>query len=507
MTAPDAPPAAPDAAPDAAPAGAGTRPDADAAPARVRLADVTPPIALGPLDGRYRPAVAPLVDHLSEAALNRERVHVEVEWLLHLTEHGVVPGVPSLGDAETAYLQDVVTTFGADEVAELAEIERTTVHDVKAVEYFLKRRLDRAPESLGAATVLPSLAELVHFACTSEDVNNLSYARMVRGAVHEVWLPAATALVDEVAAMAHRYADQPLLALTHGQPATPTTVGKELAVLAHRLRRQLRRIAGDEVLGKLNGATGTYGAHVVAVPGADWEVVSRTFVERLGLTWNPLTTQIESHDWQAELYADVARFNRVLHNLATDVWTYISRGVFVQVPVAGATGSSTMPHKVNPIRFENAEANLELSCALLDTLAATLVTSRLQRDLTDSTTQRNIGPAFGHSLLAIDNVRRGLRALHVDADHLAAELDGNWEVLGEPVQVAMRAAAAAGVEGMENPYERLKELTRGRRLTADDMRGFVAGLGLPADVEARLAALTPATYTGLAARLVEHLDD
>jgi adenylosuccinate lyase len=474
--------------------------------ARVSLADVTPSIALGPLDGRYRPAVAPLVEHLSEAALNRARVHVEVEWLIHLATNAVVPGAPTLSDAEQAYLRDVVATFGPDEVAELAEIERVTVHDVKAVEYFLKRRLEAAPGVLGE-TVLPSVGELVHFACTSEDINNLSYALMVRGAVQEVWLPAATALSDEVAALAREHAEQPLLALTHGQPATPTTLGKELAVLAHRLRRQLRRIEADEYLGKLNGATGTYGAHVVAVPSADWQEVSRTFVEHLGLTWNPLTTQIESHDWQAELYADVARFNRVLHNLATDVWTYISRGVFTQIPVAGATGSSTMPHKVNPIRFENAEANLEISSALLDTLAATLVTSRLQRDLTDSTTQRNIGPAFGHGLLAIDNVRRGLRALSVDADLLARELDENWEVLGEPVQSAMRAASVAGVTGMENPYERLKELTRGRRLTADDMREFIGGLGLPADVAARLQELSPAGYTGLAASLVAHLND
>jgi adenylosuccinate lyase len=478
-----------------------------AAPARSSLADVEPPIALGPLDGRYRRTVAPLVDHLSEAALNRERVHVEVEWLIHLTTHGVVPGAPALSAAEQAYLRAVVTDFGAADVARLAEIERTTVHDVKAVEYFLKERIAAAPAVLGEGTVLPAVSELVHFCCTSEDINNLSYSLMVRGAVRDVWLPAASGLVDDLAAMARDLADVPLLALTHGQPATPTTLGKEVAVLAHRLRRQLRRVAGAEYLGKLNGATGTYGAHVVAVPGADWPEVSRTFVEHLGLTWNPLTTQIESHDWQAELYADVARFNRVLHNLATDVWTYISRGVFTQIPVAGATGSSTMPHKVNPIRFENAEANLELSCALLDSLGATLVTSRLQRDLTDSTTQRNIGPAFGHSLLAIDNVRRGLAALSVDRDLLARELDQNWEVLGEPVQSAMRAASVAGVTGMENPYERLKELTRGRRLTADDMREFIAGLGLPADVEARLQALTPASYTGLAADLLRYLED
>jgi len=473
---------------------------------RVRLADVTPTIALGPLDGRYRGAVASLVDHLSEPALNRERLHVEVEWLIHLAAHRVLPGAPVLSSEEEEYLRGVVDSFGPEQIAELAEVERRTVHDVKAVEYFLKARLAAAPSVLGDDTVLPRVNELVHFACTSEDVNNLSYALMVRGAVESVWLPAARALVADVAAMAREHAEQPMLALTHGQPATPTTLGKELAVLAHRLGRQVRRIERAEYLGKINGATGTYGAHVVAVPSADWPGLSRTFVEHLGLTWNPLTTQIESHDWQSELYADVARFNRILHNLATDVWSYISRGVFIQIPVAGATGSSTMPHKVNPIRFENAEANLEISCALLDTLSATLVTSRLQRDLTDSTTQRNIGPAFGHSLLAIDNVRRGLDALAVNAELLDAELDANWEVLAEPIQSVMRAAAVTGVPGMDNPYERLKDLTRGHRLTGEEMREFVAGLGLPDAEAARLAELTPGTYTGIAAALVRFLE-
>ena len=475
-------------------------------PARTSLAEVTPPIALGPLDGRYRGAVAPLVDHLSEAALNRERVHVEVEWLIHLADRGVVPGAPALSDADRGYLRAVVTGFDAATIAELAETERVTVHDVKAVEYLLKSRLAAAPEALGSDTVLPQVTELVHFGCTSEDVNNLSYALMVQGAVRDVWLPAAHALVDDLAGMAREHADVPMLARTHGQPATPTTLGKELAVLAHRLRRQLRRVERAEYLGKINGATGTYGAHLAAVPDADWVAVSRDFVEGLGLTWNPLTTQIESHDWQAELYADVARFNRVLHNLATDVWTYISLGYFAQVRGQGTVGSSTMPHKVNPIRFENAEANLEISCALLDALGSTLVTSRLQRDLTDSTTQRNIGPAFGHSLLAIDNVRRGLAGLDVDRAPMERDLDANWEVLGEAVQSAMRAAGIAGVPGMDEPYERLKELTRGRRITGEDLRTFVGGLGLPDDVGARLAAMTPASYTGAAAELVRFLD-
>jgi adenylosuccinate lyase len=474
------------------------------------LADASPPIALGALDGRYRAAVAPLVDHLSEAALNRERVRVEVEWLIHLTTGQVVPGVRALTADEQARLRAIVEDFGPREVAELAEIERETVHDVKAVEYYLKRRLptiaakDRA--GLTATSELTAISELVHLGCTSEDINNLSYALMVKGAIEQVWLPRATALVDAVAAMARDLRDVPLLAHTHGQPATPTTMGKEMAVLAHRLRRQLARIGRAEYLGKLNGATGTYGAHVAAVPDADWPAISRAFVESLGLQWNPLTTQIESHDWQAELYSDVARFNRILHNLCTDVWTYISMGYFAQVRGQGTVGSSTMPHKVNPIRFENAEANLEVSSALLDVLASTLVQSRMQRDLTDSSMQRNIGTAFGHSLLAIDNAGRGLAGLDAVPAAMAADLEANWEVLGEPIQSAMRALGAQGVAGMENPYERLKELTRGHRITGDDLRGFVSSLGLPPEVEKRFLEMTPQTYIGLAPQLVDYLN-
>lgn len=514
----------------------------------VDLSAVSPAIALGPLDGRYRAVAAPLVNHLSEAALNRARLKVEVEWLIHLTDHGVLPSAPHLSDSEKAYLRGIVEDFGAETIAELADIEAETRHDVKAVEYLLKHRLTAAghaaagpaagsansaaaastgPASSAAAdatpapgvnatvvgadggpTVLPTVGEIVHIFCTSEDINNLSYALTIRAAVEQVWLPAARGLVEDLTTMAHEYADAAMLARTHGQPATPTTLGKELAVLAHRLRRQVRRVESAEYLGKINGATGTFGAHVVAVPGTDWQAVSRSFVEHLGLTWNPLTTQIESHDWQAELYSDIARFNRIAHNLATDVWAYISLGYFRQrLAAQGSTGSSTMPHKVNPIRFENGEANLEISCSLLDTLAATLVTSRLQRDLTDSTTQRNVGVALGHSLLAVDNIRRGLAGLDVDRARLAEDLEATWEVLGEPVQQAMRAAAVAGATGMADPYERLKELTRGKKVTPEDMREFISGLGMPDDVEARLLALTPATYTGLAAELVAHLDD
>lgn len=466
------------------------------------LADATPQIALGALDGRYRPAVSPLIDYLSEPALNRMRVHVEVEWLIHLTSRQVVPGVRQLTDDEQAALRQVVEDFGPDAIAELAATEKVTQHDVKAVEYYLKERLAQiapAPEDRG-------LAELIHFCCTSEDINNLSYALMVQGAVEEVWLPRADALAEAVASMADDLRDVPLLAHTHGQPATPTTMGKELAVLAHRLMRQLKRIQQDEYLGKINGATGTYGAHLAAVPEADWLEISQSFVEGLGLTWNPLTTQIESHDWQAEIYADIARYNRVLHNLCTDVWSYISMGYFAQVRGQGTVGSSTMPHKVNPIRFENAEANLEVSNALLDVLASTLVTSRLQRDLTDSSMQRNIGTALGHSLLAIDNAGRGLAGLDAVPEAMAADLDRNWEVLGEPIQSVMRALGAQGVPGMEEPYERLKELTRGQRIGQPELVEFVRGLGLPADVEERVAAMTPATYTGIAPQLVDLLD-
>lgn len=474
---------------------------ADSAPSRVDFAALprgeATSLTLGPLDGRYREAVAPLIDFLSEAALNRDRVHVEVEWLIHLTRRSALPGAEPLTEEQEERLRGIVTSFDAAAVAELGEIEQVTVHDVKAVEYFLGRRLS----GIGIERLTP----LVHFGCTSEDINNLSYAVGIKGAVLDVWLPAARQLVTSIEDLARSSRDTAMLSRTHGQPATPTTLGKEMAVVAHRLDRQLRRIAATEFLGKINGATGTYAAHYAAVPATDWQEISRSFVEGLGLTWNPLTTQIESHDWQAELYADLARFNRILHNFCTDVWSYISIGYFAQIPVAGATGSSTMPHKVNPIRFENAEANLEISCGLLDVLASTLVTSRWQRDLTDSSSQRNIGVALGHSLLAVSNVAKGLARLDVAEDVLAADLDANWEVLGEAVQMIMRAESIAGTPGLEDPYERLKELTRGHRVDAARMREFVQGLGLGEDAEQRLLGMSPSTYTGIAADLVDHL--
>ena len=452
---------------------------------------------LSPLDGRYRGAVHSLGEHLSEAGLNRARVHVEVEWLIVLTDAKVFDARP-FSDEQRSTLRALVTAFGQADIDELAELEATTRHDVKAVEYYVRARLQK----MGRANV----AELTHFACTSEDINNLAYALTIRQAVTAVWLPALDALLQVLTERAMSTRSVAMLAHTHGQPATPTTVGKEFAVVVHRLQRIRSQIVETEYLGKFSGATGTFAAHVAADPTLDWPTISREFVTELGLTWNPLTTQIESHDWQAELYARVSHANRVLHNLATDVWTYISMGYFSQVPQAGSTGSSTMPHKINPIRFENAEANLELSSALLDSLAATLVTSRLQRDLTDSTTQRNIGVALGHSLLALDNLRRGLGEITIATDALSADLDGNWEILGEAIQTVIRAEITAGRSTISDPYALLKDLTRGRRVGQPGFAEFIRGLDIGPDARERLLALTPSGYTGLADSLVDYLD-
>jgi len=457
-----------------------------------------PPQPLSPLDGRYRAAVAPLGEHLSEAGLNRARVRVEVEWLILLADRGLF-GVAPLSHEDRRELRRFAAEFGQDQIDRLAELEAVTRHDVKAVEYLIREHLAR----IG----LTRVAELVHFACTSEDINNLAYALTIGEAIEHVWLPRLDGVVTALTDLAVATRDVPMLAHTHGQPATPTTMGKELAVVVHRLRRQRDRAAAVVPVGKLNGATGTYAAHLAAAPEVEWPVLSREFVTSLGLEWNPLTTQIESHDWQAELYQAVALANRVLHNLCTDVWTYISMGYFRQVPQAGATGSSTMPHKVNPIRFENAEANLELANALLDSLAATLTTSRLQRDLTDSTTQRNVGVALGHGVLALDNIARGLGEIAIDPARLAADLAANQEVLGEAIQTVIRAEVAAGRSSIADPYAVLKELTRGRRVSADDLREFIEGLDIGDAAKARLLALTPATYTGLASELVDVILD
>lgn len=453
---------------------------------------ILPPQPLSPLDGRYRGAVVALGDTLSEAGLNRARVHVEIEWLIALTDRSMFGSQP-LTDAQKVALRSFASGFGQVEIDRLAEIEAVTQHDVKAVEYLIREELTKLE--------LDSIAELTHICCTSEDINNLAYAITVRDAVRDVWRPKLALVIDALAKQATQYADLPMMSRTHGQPATPTTLGKELAVFVHRLNRQVHQIDAIEYLGKFSGATGTFAAHLSADPEADWMRLAQEFVESLGLTFNPLTTQIESHDWQAELYSRVSHANRIVHNLATDVWTYISIGYFRQIPVEGATGSSTMPHKVNPIRFENAEANLELSCAILDSLAATLVTSRMQRDLTDSSSQRNIGVGFGHSVLALDNILKGLGQIDAAPEVLAADLDSNWEVLGEAIQTVIRAEVTAGRSSISDPYAALKELTRGKRVSQDDLIAFVNSLEIGDDAKRRLIALTPAGYIGLAATL------
>ncbi|MEJ1089198.1 adenylosuccinate lyase [Microbacterium sp. Mu-80] len=449
---------------------------------------------LSPLDGRYQAAVSGLADYLSEAGLNRARVEVEVEWLIALTDRSLFETSP-LADADKQRLRALYRDFGQDEIDWLAEKEAVTRHDVKAVEYLVRDRLS----SLG----LDAIAELTHFACTSEDINSASYALTVKRAVEGVWMPALDAVIAKLRSLAVLHADAAMLSRTHGQPATPSTMGKELAVFAWRLERVRGQIAGSEYLAKFSGATGTWSAHLSAEPSVDWPQLAREYIEGLGIDFNLLTTQIESHDWQVELYDRIRHAGGILHNLATDIWTYISLGYFAQIPVAGATGSSTMPHKINPIRFENAEANLELSAALLGSLSQTLVTSRLQRDLTDSTTQRNIGVALGHSLLALDNLRRGLNEISLSRDVLLDDLDHNWEVLAEAIQTVIRAEVVAGRSSITDPYALLKELTRGHRVGAAELAEFVQDLEIGDAAKQRLLALTPATYTGLAERLAQ----
>lgn len=415
-----------------------------------------------------------------------------MEWLIALTDRSLFETSP-LSDADKQRLRVLYRDFGQAEIDWLADKEAVTRHDVKAVEYLVRDRL----ASLG----LDAIAELTHFACTSEDINSASYALTVKRAVEGVWLPALDGVIAKLRELAVEHADAAMLSRTHGQPATPSTMGKELAVFAWRLERVRGRIAASEYLAKFSGATGTWSAHLSADPDVDWPAVSREYIEGLGIDFNPLTTQIESHDWQVELYDHVRHAGGILHNLATDIWTYISLGYFAQIPVAGATGSSTMPHKINPIRFENAEANLELSGALLGSLSQTLVTSRMQRDLTDSTTQRNIGVAFGHSLLALDNLRRGLDTISLSRDVLLDDLDHNWEVLAEAIQTVIRAEVVAGRSTITDPYALLKDLTRGHRVGAAELATFIEGLEIGDAAKQRLLALAPATYTGIAEQL------
>ncbi|MGH9114632.1 MAG: adenylosuccinate lyase, partial [Acidimicrobiales bacterium] len=447
------------------------------------------PGALSPLDGRYAAQVEPFARAFSEEALFRRRLAVEVEWLLALAAEPSIPELAPVAPETAAVLREWATDFGPAAMARIKEIERRTNHDVKAVEYFLKEKL--AGIGFGAG------AELVHFACTSEDINHVAYSLMLRDGLETGWLPPADSLVSDVWALAQEHASLAMPGHTHGQPASPTTLGKELAVFASRWDRQIAAIRSVALLAKWNGAVGTYGAHLAAYPEVDWIAISRRFVESFGLAWNPLTTQIEPHDALAEVFHGVIRFNSVLIDFCRDMWEYISRSYLRQRAVEGEVGSSTMPHKVNPIDFENAEANAGVSSALLGHLATKLAVSRMQRDLSDSSAMRNMGPALAHSGLALVAARRGLSRVSPAPEVMAAELDGEWEVLAEAVQTVMRR------HGLPEPYERLKELTRGQAVTAEDVRKFVSGLGLPADVEARLEALTPARYVGLAARLVE----
>lgn len=466
------------------------------------FAGTEPFIALSPLDGRYRALTADLVDYFSEPALNRARIYVETQWLIFLCDNALIPGIEPLSDEAKRYLRNLAEDFDAKGIERLSILESVTRHDVKAVEYFIKEALANP----SAPAQLAQLGEMVHLFATSEDANNLAYAVSIREGINTVWLPAARNLLESLRSAARDYADIPMLARTHGQAASPTTVGKEIAVFAHRFGRQVEQIEKTEFLGKFNGATGTYGAHSVALPDVDWPATSKAFVEKLGLTWNPLTTQIESHDGLAELFTRIAHANAVAHNLATDMWTYISLGYFTQnLSAQGSTGSSTMPHKVNPIRFENAESNFETSTALLTSLSQTLVTSRMQRDLTDSSTLRTIGVALGHSLVALKNIHAGLQGVSPNPDLLAEELDQHWEVLAEPIQQALRVALITGQTDVDRPYERLKELTRGHKVDADAIHAFIRSLDLPPQMAERLLALTPATYIGIAPKLVEYL--
>ena len=452
----------------------------------------SPLTALSPLDGRYARSADPLRSFFSEHALIRYRVRVELQWLQALAAAPAIRELPPLSRTARAALAGLETGFSAQDSERIKRIEAETNHDVKAIEYWLRERLAENRD------VQRSL-EFIHFACTSEDINNLAYALMLAESRERVMLPKLDELIGVLRALAHRHAGQPMLSRTHGQPASPTTLGKEIANVVHRLRRARRAIAAVRILGKVNGAVGNYNAHLAAYPELDWPRLARRFVERLGLEFNPYTIQIEPHDSFAELFDAYARANVILLDLDRDLWGYISLGYFRQKLKAGEVGSSTMPHKVNPIDFENSEGNLGVANALLRHLADKLPVSRWQRDLSDSTALRNVGTALGHTLLAYGACLRGLGKLEADPARLAADLEANWEVLAEPIQQVMRRY------GVPDAYDRLKELTRGRRLNRAQFAAFIRRLKIPAAARRRLLALTPAAYTGLAATLAKRV--
>ena len=448
--------------------------------------------SLSPLDGRYAAKVDALRAQFSEFGLIRRRLQVEIEWLKALAAEAHFAEIPAFSAATVAALDRVVADFSPEQAAEVKAIEAVTNHDVKALEYWIKKKLSDNDEVM-------RVSEFIHFACTSEDINNLAHALMLKTARDETMLP----MLDQVAArlrdLAHEHADLPMMSRTHGQPATPTTLGKEMANVVYRLGRARSSVADVSLLGKINGAVGNYNAHLAAYPDYDWEAFAKCFVEKLGLEFNPYTIQIEPHDAMAELFDAFARINTILVDLSRDVWGYISLGFFKQKLKAGEIGSSTMPHKVNPIDFENAEGNLGLASAVLRHLAEKLPISRWQRDLTDSTVLRNMGVALGYTLLGYDSLLRGLNKLEANADCLCTDLDANWELLAEPIQTVMRRY------GIANPYEKLKELTRGNRVSREGMKEFVQSLEIPDDAKAALLKLTPWDYTGKAAELAKRI--
>jgi len=439
--------------------------------------------AISPVDGRYGSRTADLREYFSEYGLIYFRVLVEVRWLQRLSQHEAIAEVPEFSDATHALLDSMITDFSEADALRVKEIERTTNHDVKAVEYLIKEKFEGNKE-------LEAVSEFVHFACTSEDINNLSHALMLSNGINKVIRPAQQRLVDAIKSMAHDYADVPMLSRTHGQTASPTTVGKEMANVVARLERQLKQIDKIEYLGKINGAVGNYNAHISAYPNIDWAVNAQEFIESLGLTFNPYTTQIEPHDYIAELFDAVCRFNTIILDFDRDIWAYISNAYFKQKTIAGEVGSSTMPHKVNPIDFENSEGNIGIGNAVMAHMAAKLPVSRWQRDLTDSTVLRNMGVGLAYSLIAYEATLKGISKLELNEHVVAADLDSSWEVLAEPIQTVMRRY------GIDQPYEKLKALTRGQAITPATLAAFIDTLELPDDVKAEMKAYTPAGYTG-----------
>jgi adenylosuccinate lyase len=448
--------------------------------------------AVSPIDGRYGDKTAVLRSIFSEFGLLKYRVMVEIRWLQKLSEIDGINEVPTFTKKANDFLNSIVDNFNESDGQRIKEIERTTNHDVKAVEYFLKEKVADQPELL-------AVTEFIHFACTSEDINNLSHALMLKEARDNVILPYWRRLIDDIAALAATYRDIPLLSRTHGQPATPSTIGKEFANVVYRMERQYKQLSQTEILGKINGAVGNYNAHLVAYPNIDWHQVSETFVTSLGIHWNPYTTQIEPHDYIAEMFNCIARFNTILIDFDRDIWGYVALNHFKQRTIAGEIGSSTMPHKVNPIDFENSEGNLGLANAVLNHLAEKLPISRWQRDLTDSTVLRNLGVGVGYAIIAYQSTLKGITKLEVNEGRLRDELDLNWEVLAEPIQTVMRRY------GIDKPYEKLKELTRGKRVDAAGMIAFIDSLAIPDDEKSRLKMLTPANYIGYASQMVDKL--